>query len=868
MLLALPVISYAEQFHPKADPKSEVICGKARFTVLTDRLIRLEWAEDGVFEDNATLGIVNRLQPVPSFKVNRGKHSVTITTPSVRLVYNGDDKFNEKNLSVSFKLNGKKVEWRPGMSTEGNLLGTARTLDRFKGDKTIDPYDLGVCSRDGWAVIDESTRHLLKPVAADWQYWVAERPAGERQDWYLFAYGHDYKSAVGDFTKIAGNIPMPPKYAFGYWWCRYWMYTDSEINDLVEHFHDFSLPIDAFIIDMDWHKTWGVKSSKDKDAAGENLGWTGYTWDEVLFPDPAALLHGLQNDNIQTSLNLHPASGIMPFEEPYKCFVEDYLSRTADYDGPRNYVDSTGNPVFVPFRMSQMEWADAYFNTVIRPIEKQGVSFWWLDWQQFIESRYVKGLSNTFWLNYTFWNDMARQSSYQGDKAPRPMIYHRWGGIGSHRYQVGFSGDTYATWKVLGALPYFTYTASNVGYCYWGHDIGGHMQPKGVRHTDPELYTRWMQSGVFTPIYKSHSTKDTSMEKRFWVFPEHFDAMREAIRLRYDLAPYIYTAAREAFDTGVGLCRPLYYEYPETEEAYTEKEEFFFGPDILATTVCNPVDSVSGLAPRHMWFPAGNAWFDVSTGTMYKGGSTRELSYTVDENPWFVKAGSVIPLSGKKIMSLQDVSNELRLRVIPGEDEFTTTVYEDDGKTQAYASAYATTAIHKTYCDGVLKIAVAPRKGTYSGAPSTRRLSVELECFAAPEKVCVNGVEQQYEYDGKLLRTTVSATESSVDEETVFEIYTSGKTFVAGQRGLLCRMSRMSEEGKMAYNKAYSRYFVPTEFMRFTQAGSIISATPSNAEQVLNALNPDALTSEMEGCPKLDKAFMQKALAQMKIYLR
>lgn len=108
---------------------------------------------------------------------------------------------------------------------------------------------------------------------------------------------------------------------------------------------------------------------------------------------------------------------------------------------------------------------------------------------------------------------MVRQSENQGIYARRPMIYHRWGGIGSHRYQIGFSGDCYATWKVLGYLPYFTTTASNVGYGYWGHDIGGHMQPRGVSETDPELYTRWLQSGVFTPIYKTHSTKDLTMEK-------------------------------------------------------------------------------------------------------------------------------------------------------------------------------------------------------------------------------------------------------------------------------------------------------------------------------------------------------------------
>lgn len=858
----------AEEFAPKADTKAVVVCGNARFTVLTDRLIRMEWAENGEFEDNATLGIVNRNLPVPAFKTVRSGKGVTIKTSALTLSYKGTGKFDEKNLSATFVMNGKKVTWRPGMSDEANLLGTARTLDRFAGDETIDPYDKGVVSRDGWAVIDESERHLLVPVEADWKYWVAERPAGQRQDLYLFAYGHDYTAAVRDFTKVSGKIPMPPKYAFGYWWCRYWMYSDTEVRDIIKHFHDFNMPMDVFIIDMDWHYTWGYgKNNRVRDAAGERLGWTGYTWDTSLFPDSKGLLQEMLADHVQTSLNLHPASGLQPFEKPYKAFREDYLARTNDYDGPKGYVDDKGNDVYVPFRASQMEWMDAYFNSVIHPLEQEGVSFWWLDWQQFKESKYVGGLSNTFWLNYTFFNDMVRQSASQGKMAKRPMIYHRWGGIGSHRYQVGFSGDTFATWKVLGALPYFTYTASNVGYCYWGHDIGGHMQPKGVKETDPELYTRWMQSGVFTPIYKSHSTKDMTMEKRFWMFPDYFDAMRESIRLRYDLAPYIYTAAREAYDEGLGLSRPLYYVYPEVEKAYTEKEEFFFGRDILATTVCKPADKVTRLAERSMWFPAGNNWFDMATGKMYQGGTDQVLSYTVDENPWFVPEGAVITLSGEKIMNLQETSNELRLRVAPGLGTFETSVYEDDGASQAYDTDYATTAIRKTTTADCVKVVVDPRKGTYAGAPATRKVSVELECAAAPSKVLVNGVETAYRFDGQALRVIVEAPEMEASQTLTFEIATTFP-FVNGERAMIGRVRTLSEEGKMAYCRASSNADVPFEFVKFSNAGGIISARPTEAEKILRGMNVNDLKAEFEKFPKLDPNFVTKVLEQIAICLR
>ena len=206
--------------------------------------------------------------------------------------------------------------------------------------------------------------------------------------------------------------------------------------------------------------------------------------------------------------------------------MADYLSRTDDYDGPEGYIypeqgwiyKGSDTPVGregwrapVPFRLDQQEWADAYFNSVIHPLEKQGVEFWWLDWQQWRESKYVKGLSNTFWCNYCFWNDQVRRKTAQSTWPDRPLIYHRWGGLGSHRYQLGFSGDTYSEWSVLQFLPYFTSTASNVGYGYWGHDIGGHMQHRDKQGPrDPELYTRWMQFGVFTPIFKTHATQNAN----------------------------------------------------------------------------------------------------------------------------------------------------------------------------------------------------------------------------------------------------------------------------------------------------------------------------------------------------------------------
>lgn len=758
-------VSAAAQNNPVAAPGAQVVAGNARFTVLTDRLIRMEWAPEAQFEDHATLAIVNRDLPVPSFGVTRKGDAVTIKTKNLTLTYSGEGAFTADNLKASFRMGGKTVTWTPGADASGNLMGTARTLDGCQGPEKInynDPMEPGILSRDGWAVVDESRRHIFVESSSDWGEWVAERPVQDGQDLYLFAYGHDYKAALADYAKVAGNIPMPPKFVFGYWWSRYWAYTDEEFIQLAQEFRSRKLPIDVMVIDMDWHETWQNAGRRlRRDEFGQSIGWTGYTWNQDLIGDPEGFLADIHSMHLKTSLNLHPASGIVPREKVYPAFVKDYLARTGtDYDGPKDYVYAGGEAIgrdrvarkgyhaLVPFRMDQVAWTDAYFNSVIHPLEAQGVDFWWLDWQQWKESKYVPGLSNTFWLNYTFFNDKVRRSrGLAPEEAERPMIYHRWGGLGSHRYQLGFSGDTHIKWEVLGYLPEFTATASNVLYGYWGHDLGGHMQ-RGEQPTDPELFTRWLQYGVFSPIFKTHSTSSAILERRIWMFPEHYQYMKEALELRYALTPYIYDMARQAYEKGISLCRPLYYEYPEKAEAYTWKQEYFFGDNILAATVCEPVGA-DGLAHRDVWLPAGTQWYDMAHHKLLPGGTVQKLSYSIDQNCWFVKAGAILPLAGEGIQHLQSISDELRIYIAPGKGKSSYVHYEDDGVSQAYPTQYASTRIEKTANAAGVTVEIGPCEGSYAGKPVSRKLSLVLGGASRCPKATLDGrvLECQYNAD-------------------------------------------------------------------------------------------------------------------------
>ena len=860
-LSLLPVAVSANE-DPKADDRAIVVAGNARFTVLTPQLIRMEWSEDAVFEDRATLTFVNRKTEVPQFKVTNSRNKVVIRTDKLTLTYLKSGKFSADNLSAEFMLGGKKVVWHYGDEDSQNLMGTTRTLDKADGWNLnpSDPMEPGVVSRSGWSVVDDSQRHLFVDTPTHWQKWVECRTDVDRQDLYLFAYGHEYMQAVKDYISLAGRIPLPPKYAFGYWWSRYWQYSDNELRDLIGQMRSLDIPIDVLIIDMDWHETWGLRrKNARKDEYDQRIGWTGYTWKEQLFPAPGTFFEWCRSEKLKTALNLHPASGIQPYEEPYKRFVEEY--------------GWTEEGKSVPFKIDEQKWADAYFNSVLGPFEKIGVDFWWLDWQQWKQSKYTKNLSNTFWLNYTF----NRHAEQRGEE--RPMIYHRWGGLGSHRYQVGFSGDTYISWESLSFLPWFTSTASNVGYGYWGHDIGGHTFKIRESQTEPELYLRWLQYGVFTPIFKTHCTKNSNIERRIWQFPNHFFYMRDAIRMRYTLAPYIYNAARQAFDTGISMCRPMYYYYPECNEAYDMKEQYMFGDDLLVSAIVKPVDSLTGIAERDIWFPEG-LWYDMASGKLIEGGQSLTLSYTLAENPYFARAGAIIPMNPKSVESLQTPSDTLVLTFVPGADG-ELSLYEDDGLSKNYAEQYATTKITKSATDSGLRVVISARNGSYNSAPESRKYELRFPAQMPPVAVKVNGVEYPYSryakagewsYDGYTLAPIVYTDMCECDKDCVVEVVFDSQLQqhqprLYGKQGIFARCVDLTPEFKERYAKSYDPYpLLPDAYMNVSQSPNFITEYPQRIVEWLDRYDKsfEICIPTLESSGQVDAEFVQKLKAQFK----
>ncbi|MFW6063528.1 MAG: TIM-barrel domain-containing protein [Chloroflexota bacterium] len=717
-----------------------VRAAKARFTVLTPRLIRLEYSDEETFVDRASQLVWFRRQPLPPFEVHEGDGRLEIVTESLRLTYESDvaadaGAFTRDTLSIKVRETG--VVWRFGDRDEQNLRGTVRTLDMASGAVALEP---GLLSRQGWTVVDDSRSLLFNE-----QGWLQPRSTGAGQDLYFLGYGQHYRLALHDYFKISGSPPLLPRWALGNWWSRFWEYTQEELTELMRQFRRHDTPLSVCIVDMDWHIT---------DTENEASGWTGYTWNRRLFPQPEAFLQWLHDQGLKAALNLHPAEGVHNHEAAYEA-----VARAVGLD------PQSGEPV--PFDIADPQFARAYFEHLHHPLEAQGVDFWWIDWQQGDASS-LPGLDPLWWLNHLHFYDRAR------DGRRRPFIFSRWGGPGNHRYPIGFSGDTYVTWESLAFQPYQTATAANVGFGWWSHDIGGHML--GVE--EPELYTRWVQFGVFSPILRLHSTKNPYHERRPWGYDAQIQrTASKALRLRHALIPYLYTMSWRNEQEGLCLVRPLYHDYPEHEPAYACRQQYTFGSELIAAPYVSPADPDTRLSRQVIWLPPGD-WYGFFDGQRFAGDRWQALYGALDEIPVLARAGAIVPLDGA--VEWGDVSNprQLDVLVFPGADnEFE--LYEDDGESQAYRDgAYALTRIQQQWQGHRAVLTLHEAQGDGSLLPTQRDVRFLLRGWRRPEAVRlrVNGAPHPltFSYDRATRTITLEAVTVTPRDRVQVEVVGDG----------------------------------------------------------------------------------------------
>ena len=727
--------------HPAMNPATTLQGEHWRIGLITESLIRLEWSDSGEFEDRATLMAVDRaFLPSGAVDYTTGERDgmLVVETPALRLTYDRKP-FSKEGLTIVVKgvPDSQFNTWHYGDDPKGNLGGTARTLDEADG---AIPLGQGVISRDGWAVLDDSASNVFVTADADGNLpdgvvaygGIGVAPRDHREtDIYFFGYGRRYREAVHDFQKLSGPAPLLPRYALGNWWSRYYRYSEEEYLDLMDRFKREGIPFTTSVIDMDWHLVDDVDPKYGS-------GWTGYTWNPKLFPDPKRFLDGLHERGLRTTVNIHPRDGIRAFEKPY--------AKAAATVG----VDAEAQEP-VEFDLTNPKFVQAYFD-MHHDLEADGIDFWWIDWQQGGVTR-QPGLDPLWVLNHMHYCDSARDGRW-------PLTFSRFAGPGSQRYPVGFSGDTVITWKSLKFQPYFTSTASNIGYGWWSHDIGGHM----FGYRDEELEARWYQLGAFSPINRLHSSCSPFSGKEPWNFHEPVrSAMVDVLRLRQALMPYLYTMNWRAAVDGDPIVEPMYWANPNLGESYEVPDEFRFGTELVVAPVVDPMDKASMRGKADAWLPQGD-WFDFFDGRRYvaadPAGRRLAVWRTIDRIPVFAKAGGIVPMQSDPLSDMTVNPRALDVVVFPGADG-SFAMREDSGEfhdvcadaAAAQEAATAVTAMTWQWDDGRSpQFVIEAPTGNTSVVPERRDWTLIFRGVARSAMQVIVGGEA---WDKDLVGTTV-----------------------------------------------------------------------------------------------------------------
>ena len=738
--------SFASKYAIKTDAVTKVsqtyMSGKFRFSVLTSKLLRVEWEKNGDFCDEPTQAVLFRNIREDAFNVTEKGSLVVIATKDCVFTFNKKEK---KMESVTLKGGKIVTDFK-----KGNLGGTYRTLDMVNGACKLGD---GLMSTDGVSVVDDSHTVIINPDGT-----MKERR--KCLDLYFFAYGNNFRQCLQDFFSLCGRVPLVPRYCLGNWWSRYKDYSQEEYVNLMEEFIEREIPVTVATIDMDWHwvdveKRFGKENTayvskgdifKRITSFIQTDGWTGYSWNTELFPDYKGFLRWLQEKNFKVTVNLHPAAGVRSYEDMYVEMAE------------RMGVDPKSK-AHIPFDFADPRYIDAYFDVLHKPYEKDGVDFWWIDWQQEKVTN-IKGLDPLWALNHYHTLDLAR-----GGK--RPLILSRFAEVGSHRYPLGFSGDTMITWKSLDFQPYFTINATNIGYTWWSHDIGGHQM--GSR--DDELYARWVQFGQYSPIMRLHSTKDEFMGKEPWKYSFAADAAAtKALRERHAMIPYLYSMNYRTHKDGLALCEPVYYTYPDKKEAYEIKNEYFFGSELLVVPVTSPASKKTNLAKTRVWLPDG-VWTDIYNGNIYNGGKFVDMYRGIESIPVLAKEGAVLPLSDDDRTNNSANPENMTVRIFTGNNSFD--LYEDDGETMDFEKGiFAVTTMIQKVQDGNVTFTVEKAKGDTSSLPKKRNYTLVFENVKGAKEITVkvNGRIKNADILSKFSKTTVKVSGIKPSDKVTVEL--------------------------------------------------------------------------------------------------
>ncbi len=740
LLTCLPYVH--GQWHPLGDVTAvqnlangvELSAGSAhvRVNALSPNVIRVRYAPQGSFPAEHSFAVLPNAFPdgakvqikdsVDAVLVDTGSVQAKISKSPMRVAFrdaNGKVISEDRpNYPVSF--NGESFRVWKSMPLEEHYFGLGDkmgpldrrdlsfslwNMDMFGYQESTDPiyksipFFIGMLNGSAYGIFLDNTYRSSFDFGKEFRDAYSFGSDAGELDYYFF-YGPDPKRVVSDFTTLVGREPLPPLFAMGYQQCRYSYYPEARVREVAGEFRKRKIPADVIYLDIDYQEKYRP-----------------FTVDRERFPHFEGMIKDLKQEGFKviTIVDLHVAKveggGYKPYDEG---MAHDYFVKNPDgsvYVGPV----WPGPSVFPDFTRSAVrEW----WGTLFTDFVKMGVRGFWndmnepavfvtptktmpLDTVHYVEDRKTdhREIHNVFGMqNVRATNDGLLK--LQPDV--RPFVLTRAAYAGTQRYAATWTGDNTASWNHMRLSLSQLLGLGASGYAFVGDDIGGFNGSP-----TPELLTRWMELGVFNPMYRNHAAKGTRNREPWVDGPEHEAIRKRYIETRYRILPYIYSGMEEASRTGVPMMRPMYMEFPSEPTVATAGEEYMFGSAMLVAPKVWPF-----LDPYDVILPKGN-WFNYWTGEMLAGGQTLKADPPLDTLPVYVRAGSIIPQQ-PVIQNIDEVPNgPLELRVYPGPD-CSGNLYMDDGNTFAYQKGeFLRTHFTCAVAGDKTTLHVAAAEGTY-----------------------------------------------------------------------------------------------------------------------------------------------------------
>lgn len=480
---------------------------------------------------------------------------------------------------------------------------------------------------------------------------------------YQLITGKDWPEIIKNYTFLTGRQPLPPLWAFGNFASRFGYHSQEEIENTIRKFREASIPVDAVVLDLYWfgHHIKGTMGNLEfvKDS----------------FPNPKKMIADLKKDGVKTILITEPF--VLTSSNRWEEAVYEEILATDTLGNPATYDFYFGNTGLIDvFKPEGKKW----FWNIYAHLKTYGIAGWWGDLgEPEVHPSFVKhhtGSANEVHNIYGHqWAKIIFKGYQQHFPEERPFILMRSGYSGSQRLgMIPWSGDVNRSWGGLKPQTEIALQMGLQGLAYMHSDLGGFAGA----NLDDELYVRWLQYGVFQPVFRPHAQEEVASEPVFRS-PKAMALSKKAIELRYRLLPYIYTMAFDNNQTGIPLMRPLFFEEPDNFYLYHIAATYLWGNDILISPVVRPQ-----LKKQQVYFPATSNWFDFYTGQKIAGGQTRYIETQEDYIPTFVRGGAFIPMV--RLVQTTDNYDVDNLEIHYYNDDTLQQsngkIYHDDGKTK------------------------------------------------------------------------------------------------------------------------------------------------------------------------------------------